>query len=278
MKEFNMTSLREMLEQLSTPQLNEMLRSELKKEPLDENSARLILSILEEREADYPAEITPRVEKAWEKYQTRQMEEKSRTQSRQRQSRILKVASIAVVISLFLFIIPQRAQAERFWEKLARWTDDFLSFFSSDDGVSSLEYEFATDNPALQRIYDDAVELGVTIPMIPMWLSEADEIEEYKKEVTPIKTSIGAKLTDGVNVIIFTLDVYSGDPPHWYYRDDEYTETYEIEGTTYRVTQNKDYWVAVWINNNIECSIFIDCEEDTLRRILDSIYGMEETR
>ena len=45
---------------------------------------------------------------------------------------------------------------------------------------------------------------------------------------------------------------------------------------TYNITRNNDWWVAVWTKDNIECSIALDCQEETLRRILDSIYTMED--
>ena len=45
-------SLREMISAMPTPALEEMLHRELKREPPDDASVRLILSVLEEREKD----------------------------------------------------------------------------------------------------------------------------------------------------------------------------------------------------------------------------------
>ena len=69
MNNYNTTSLRGMIEQMSTEQLDEMLLHELEKEPIDESAVRLIMDVLEEREQDTPVEINEQIAAAWEKYQ-----------------------------------------------------------------------------------------------------------------------------------------------------------------------------------------------------------------
>ena len=69
MKKFDMTGLRGMIEQMPTERLDEMLRYELEKEPVDEAAVRLIIDVLEERDQDNPVEINDRIEAVWEKYQ-----------------------------------------------------------------------------------------------------------------------------------------------------------------------------------------------------------------
>jgi len=69
------------------------------------------------------------------------------------------------------------------------------------------------------------------------------------------------------------MDLFDGEPAHQYYKDDSHNESYEKNGTIFHITKNIDEWVVVWTIDNVECSIFIDCQEDTLRRILESIYN-----
>ena len=52
MKNYDMAGLRGMVEQMPTEQLDEMLKYELEKEPVDEAAVRLIMGILEERDQD----------------------------------------------------------------------------------------------------------------------------------------------------------------------------------------------------------------------------------
>ena len=44
------------------------------------------------------------------------------------------------------------------------------------------EYVFETDHPGLQQIYDAVVEMGVTEPVVPMWVPEGYDLVEYKAE------------------------------------------------------------------------------------------------
>ena len=47
----------------------------------------------------------------------------------------------------------------------------------------------------------------------------------------------------------------------------------EISDTTFNILRNKGIWVVAWEKDNIECSIFVDCQENVLYEILDSIYS-----
>lgn len=56
------------LERRSTAELDERLQAELRREAPDGNLVREILRVLEEREKDYPAEITPQIQAAWDRF------------------------------------------------------------------------------------------------------------------------------------------------------------------------------------------------------------------
>jgi len=77
--------------------------------------------------------------------------------------------------------------------------------------------------------------------------------------------------------IVYKLEMFQGEPAHQFYRDGSHYEEYEKNGMNFYITQNNDSWVAVWTKDNIECSISIACQEETLRRVLRSIFVMEDT-
>ena len=68
MRENKMASLREMLLQRTTEELEEMLDKELHSETVEEDAVRIILRILREREKDVTPEISPKMEAAWKQY------------------------------------------------------------------------------------------------------------------------------------------------------------------------------------------------------------------
>lgn len=266
--------LRREWERLPTPELEEMLQTELAKEVPNDDAVLLLLHILEAREPDVPLELTEREGIAFERY-------KQRIRARQKKPRHIPrwlsvAACMVLILGVLMTVIPQQAEAETFWEMLQRWSDTVLRYFGRDDEFGVLDYTFETDNPGLQQVYDAVVELGVTEPVVPMWLPEGAEIVELKSKNTPMLKGVWAVFSINGNDILFQISAFDGEPAHQYYKDDSHYESYEKNGTVFNITKNIDRWTVVWTKENVECSIAIDCQEDTLRRVLKSIYVMEE--
>ena len=272
MKEFNNTSLRESLEQLSTPELDAMLRAELEKEPPDEHAVRLILKVLREREADYPVETNEQIDKAWREYEKKTAPEQSNFRMP-----VLKVAAILLVCGLLLFTLPQEASAGSFFDRIAAWTESIFELFSpSDSGKVQKEYVFRTEHPGLQELYDTVTELGVTVPVVPMWLDEEYELADCKTTHTPTTAKVTATFLCGSKAVTFELNVYSQNISSEYHKDEPDASKYESNGVIHNIFRNEELWTVVWIRDNLECSFFIECQEDALYQIIDSIYTMEE--
>lgn len=275
----NVSSAWEMFEQLSTEKLDELLDAELHRETPDENAIRMIFSILRERDKDRPREVTPQIQAAWEKYQDKTEElDRKETQPRQIRNWVVRAASIAaVLVVLLMVVVPKQADAESFWEVLQRWTAEIVEFFSPTDNSHRLaEYEFVTDNPGLQQVYDAVVELGVTDPVVPMWLPEVGEVNECRTIITPVSTGLFATLPNNGGEVVYKLDVYNTDVSHAYHGDGTEVIKFTQDEITFNILPNNDAWVVIWTIDNIECSIAIDCQEDDLYKILKSIYTMED--
>lgn len=278
MEQNDITSVREMLELLPTEQLDIMLNKELHTEPANDNAIRMILDILREREKGYPVEMTPELENAWEKYQrdSAKIWEKS-SRSRKVRNWVLKVASMAAVLILLIAVIPQQTDAETFWEKLMRWTSEIVEFFGPQDNNHRIvEYEFKTDNPGLQQVYDAAVEMGIDVPVVPSWLLDGSELAELTVRDLPSKKKIHSRFLHDGNEIIFIISIYNEDVSHKYQKDESTIDTFELNGVDHFIIQNYDMVVAVWTVDNVECSLSLNCQEDTLREIIKSIYIMED--
>lgn len=260
--------------QLATADLESLLRAELEKEAPDDDAILILLHILEAREPEEPLVLTERERRAFERYQ-------KKVSLRQRKvlpfPRWLSVAACGVLIlGLLVSVIPQQAEAETFWQMLQRISNNVLTFFDREDRFGKLDYIYETDNPGLQEVYEAVVSLGITEPVVPMWLPEGSVLLELKTTQTPVMTGLCATFSNDDEEIVYKIDIYGEEPAHQYYRDDTYYDRYERNGATYTITRNNDRWVVVWTKKNIECSIFMECQEDTLRRILRTIYVMEE--
>ena len=273
MKNYDVTGLRGMIEQMPTEQLDELLHIELRKEQVDEAAVRMIMSVLEDRDLDTPVEINEKIEAAWEKYQAYAPVKKRRHISL-RGWPMRAVAAVAVIVVLF-FVMPQNAEAKGFWERFARWTDSIFEFFSPGDEHIDEEYTFKTDNPGLQQVYDTVTTLGITEPVVPMWLPDGYELDECKVKENDSKVVVYACFSNGENTVILDIAIRSKETPRQYSKDESRTKTREIAGVVHNILHNNDWWTVVWTKDEIECAIYVDCQEETLYKILKSIYMME---
>ena len=275
MKELNTADLRNQWEPLSTPELEGMLQAELDRKPPDDEKVILLLHILEAREKDLPLQLSAREEEAWQRYKQKVMNRKGK---RRHPMRWLSVAaSIVLVVTILVSVVPQQAEAESFWEVLQKMTHNVMEYFSPRDKFDDAEnhYSFETDNPGLQQVYDAVVELGVTEPVVPMWLPDGYVLNEIKSIDFPMSKGVHTLFSNKNDEIVYKLDVYNGEPAHEYYKDDTHYESHEREGTTYHITRNNEWWFVIWTKENIECVLTLDCSEETLWKILESIHVTE---
>lgn len=272
--ENNKILTRESLEKMTTDQLDKLLQAELRRDPADGKLVRMILSVLKEREAARPVEIMPESSEVWEEYQKNTGRRQRRPVCKGRG--VLKAAAAAAVVLVLFAAIPQRVEAESFFGRLARWTDSIFELFDPGEDKDPVEYVFETDNPGLQQVYDTLVELGVTEPVVPMWLPEGYELTECKVQDSPRKCKVSATFVDKEIILSFVADIYEESTNVEYQKDETEVETIEMSGTMHIVIRNNDMWVVVWNKDNIECCISANCQKDMLVEILRSIYSMEE--
>ena len=263
-------SLRKELEHLPSERLRELLQAETAKAVPDDELVLAVLHILEDREPDVSGPGSAREEAAWQQFRKRVRARKRRTQVSFKS--LGKAAALLLVVGLLLAALPQQAEAEGLWDRIARWTEEFFGFFREEETFRLEEYQFRTDHPGLQQLYDTVTELGVTEPVVPMWLPEGYALEEITNISISGKTIIIADFTKSGDTIIYQLSILQSDISEQYMKDKTPVDTYERYNTTYNIIRNKDTWVVAWTKNNIECSIAIDCQEEVLYEIIESIY------
>ena len=268
--EFNNVDLRETLEQMDTQQLDAALLEELRKETPDGEKIRLISGVLKERDRENPPELDANILRAWERYQR-----KSQPKVRRTSYAWVKAAAIILAVTVLMCCIPQKTNAKGFFERLIEWTEDvFMLINPAEDPEAA--YVFKTDNPGLQEVYDKVTKLGVTVPVVPMWIPEGYELEACAVDNAPLKAYLTACFGNGSMRVVYQMSVYYDNITRNYQKDREAIYTEEINGVTYTILSNHDKLFALWVVENIECAIAIDCQEEVLIQILESIYTMEE--
>ena len=274
MKIENMAALRDTLERMETPQLDALLLEELRKEAPNAELIRMISNILKERDRNLNPEIDDNIRQAWEQYQRK-------TQPIHRKPKhmnhiLVHAASFLLVILTLIALFPQTAEASNFFQRFIAWTEDVFSFVNPSEETTQEAYVFHTDNPGLQEVYDKVVGLGITDPVVPMWLPEGYDLLECKTINNPTKKYLTATLSNGQREAIYQVNISADNVISSFYKDGEIILEKEKNGITHTILRNQDFLIAVWTTDNIECFITIDCPEETLIRILESIYTMED--
>lgn len=260
------------LEDLSSEQLRTMLHAETDKDIPDDDLVLSILHILEDREPEVPDIGSAREEAAWKLFRKRVRARRKRKHLYY--SNLLRIASVVLAVCLLFTLVPQQAEADNWWQRLTKWTSDFFGFFREEDDTFRIEdYVFETDNPGLQQVYDAVAELGVTVPAVPMWLPEGYELLELRIEETRIKQYVYAQFANDGRECVLKINVLNGEAAKDYFKNDVDVMQHEIGGTVHNLVNNEDDWIVSWTKDNIECSIFIDCSEDVLYKIIESVYG-----
>ena len=273
MKEFNMTGLRERLDQLSTDELDAMLNAELERDEPDPASVRLLMDILEGKDIA-PVEITPKKEAAWKRYQERVKGLKKK--SSRSKGWLLKVASIVLAAGLLFAMVPQDAEAESLWDVLVRWSNSAMEIFGITEKIPEYQLPFDSKNKELLQLHDAVIEIGVERPLIPTWFPEEYLLKSCDEFQMPKAKLVSALFSDGKNEAVFRIVISEEANLSIYFGEEQHHSQYEREGTKYTIMRNNDCWAAVWQIDKTEYFLTMDCQEDTLLRILDSIYVMED--
>lgn len=271
--EDKMIDHRQKLAQLTSQQLEEMLRAETEKETPDDDLVLLLLSILKERDAEKLVELGTKSQSAWKTYQA-----KARVRGRKltiRMSWIVKAASFILIAGILgAAFLPQQATAGSFWKILTSWTEDLFQYKNiGAEETAPEQYVFETDNPGLQQVYEAVVEeLGVTFPVVPMWLPGEPELVKLKVIESPAMKSVHARFFDGDRATVLVFDKMEEDFSPSFTKTESEVAEFEWRGVVHNFFPNTENWVISWTRHNIKCSIFVDCQEDVLKDIVMSIY------
>ena len=266
------TDLRWRLQQLSSQELSELIQSETRKEAHDDDLVLMALRILEERDAGKPIELGPKSQAALEDFR-KKAEARARKAVRP-MVRLMRAASIVLVLGCFLFLLPQKATAGSMWKILTDWTDDFFQYRNiGSEPTQPEEYVFRSDNPGLHQVYEAVVEhLGVTEPVVVQWLPEGNELTKLELIETNGKASVYASFQNGTVETVLAYNRMEIDHSPLYFKEDQMIEEYEVGGIRHNYMRNEGIWTVSWTRENLKCSIYLDCQEETLKQVIRSIY------
>ena len=232
-----------------------------------------IMLVLKEREADCPVEITEEIQDAWEQYN-----EKTAIQKKTNRRRVWFLSAVAAVfICVVILAIPQAVGAESILDAFFRWTESVFEFFSPAQDATNppVEYVFQTDNPGLQQVYDKVTELGVTEPVVPMWVPEGYVLTELKCTQVRNGTKVHATLQFNNSSIMIAYQISVEIMPILYEKEMSAVEAYEASEVYHFIMDNDQNVSVTWTVKGAECFISTGLSKGDIYKLIDSIYRRE---
>ena len=276
------------LEQLSTEQLEDILRADLASEDQENDEAVFhILEVLEKREKENPSGRLPDVDQSWQEFQKyynipegegeslypiRNNQEKrsasvpTKTRRVFRPRKILVVA--AVLILMFGGMLTAQAAGVDVFGAIGRWTEEKFHFEitpASEDGTTDYTFREASRKRGLPQ------------SLIPTWYPKGfessepidDSVEDYvdsvyceyiNKEENRSYLAMVSRYFDSEAIAAAV-----------YEKDDTEVEIYESKGRTFYIMSNLDSMTATWSDGILSIDIIGQLEVNQIKRIIDSI-------
>lgn len=273
---------------MSTEELEKVLRQEFLEENNEENDVDATLRILEvivkRKRAESPDNI-PDIQTAWKDFQTKYMpaaglsfeddvpekesglekslfRKKSVTPKKNPKfvRNIRYAAAVFVVVVLFAGY-GAYAKNGNLWDSIVQWSKDVFSLSrNSSIGVPS-------------EVQSLLAEHGLFDEYIPTWLPEGYEYKEAKIIEESAQTTLFFTYTDGVSNIVISINNLSGILSTSYEKDTSKIEIYSKNNITHYIMDNYNLTKIAWINGDCECYITGAFSLNDAKKMIDSIYG-----
>lgn len=135
----------ENLADLTSGQLDALMRAELDKDDKDPEKILQILRILEQRDSGPPCNIN--VEPLWKAYQADIQKDTPLPDAPKPRRWIGRLAAAAAIVCILVIAAPKAAGIENIFEILGRWTQTIFEFFDTSDVTEPPEeYVFKTEH------------------------------------------------------------------------------------------------------------------------------------
>lgn len=272
MRENNAANPSKGWENMSCQQMDKLLQAELLKDDPDENT---VLGLLEEiRKVDpcEPKMVSIQTLHAWERYKDNvTKEEKPKAKHSNRW--LIRCAAVVAVVCMLFAIVPHTVEADSFFGKIVSWAERVFETLTPSS--VPVTYVFKTEHPGLQALYDEMTSAGITQPVVPQWIPNELQAGKIKVLNAPFKKRIQTRLTADDCWIMCSFDIYDTEKESNYAKDTSKAQLLEINGIAHYILSNDNNWSAVWIVDNVECTVATSCDKETLIQIICSIYDEE---
>ncbi len=290
------------LNQLSTQELVELLRTDMELMEHENENEEMILAILEVMEKREKARADgrlPDTKQAWEEFQTlyntpegenlslysteapEVREDKPSAAARRGCPTLRRILVIAAVVAcLVVFALPAATGHENFLTMIGVWTDDSFQFGSS--GIPSQNPATHTESvePTLtdntyQNLQAALDAYKVTEVRAPKWIPETFELDVVLVREFPYlkKIDFDAFYCTDERSISISYTLYQDDTPvRTYEKDVVPVRLYRVGDMVHYLFENNGRSVAAWTTESCQCTIRADLSLSDMEKIINSMY------
>lgn len=289
------------LDQLSTPELQELLRADIdSQENGDDEAIFYILEVMEKREREHPSDASSDLDRCWNDFQTlyhtpegagRSLyptedpavrKEPSHLHFRHRK-RIRWAVLAAVVALLVVSLTVPVAGFSNLFEMIGTWTAQQFTMISSEDGPGGYTEDFEgaqvfeeTPGDALRQALK---ENGITESVVPTWMPEGFKIQGdvlVQEMAASKQVHLYAIYSNGEDNFSISITDHIGNVKSKIYeKTAKEPVSYVAGGVKYylfRESDNLSIWSAVCYHQDLELIFNTTLSESVLKQIIDSIY------
>lgn len=274
------------LEQLSTAELEDLLRRDFATSEDDDASMALITEIMEviqDREAQQ--ELPVDEDTAWEMFLERNIRnavtsneevpdmDKTQKTGNKKENKFHRkkwrwAASVAAVICLATCLFAPSAMAKDAVRSFVQWSAHTFSISLGE--VSPFYLDSATYDQMKQKT-EELTELPVLPTAYPKG-AELIQIEECSGFNDETRYFIFSSSQGGFSINVTVYDSLAQAGTSIYEKNNGPVEKYYSHNICHYIAKNIDTYIAVWFNGNVECFIQGNLSEDDIKMMIDSIY------
>lgn len=264
---------RENLSQMSTEELEQILRQDAEAPADQEADTDFLLDVMEvlaKRDKEN-VQTKKTAEEAWASFQEHYAPDPEAVRSAKPVRPWLRRLIAAAAALVLILCIPVTARAfgwDELWNVVARWAKETFSFVRGDpEQVSEPE---ATDAIEYTSLQDLLKRNNRPYDMIPTWIPDGFVLENVEKNTTP-KTEIYSVLYRNKNkeIKIRVKTYTSTDSDN--VEIDEPIEIYQKYGIKFYIFTNLEQLQVIWIDKSYECMIFGDITFEDVIAMINSI-------
>jgi hypothetical protein len=190
----------------------------------------------------------------------------SNATKKQRRSIIKRYAAVAaVLIIMSTLFFSTTALGSSFWQSVAQWGRTTFGFSGHSVSIHM--------NDELEPLHEAITEQGINELIAPKWIPDRFELVDFSVHDLPEETVFSALFEYENNFLIIQVSaMFNQQIGALYERNDEEVDIFIRNGVEHYIMTNMDIVKAVWRNQNFECMFAGDITEEEAKQIINSIY------